>query len=153
MIIEEKGGTTVLHECPSDPWLAQTGDARQLPEWIVPKDVTLECRICVVPEKDGRFSARALFLPDVVSHGETEEEAVHCIAEALRAAVEVYGEEGESIPWLKEGIPTPRNAKERRILVQVGSDIHAELADITPPNSELLKLAEQFPAPEEWYDE
>jgi hypothetical protein len=29
----------------------------------------------------------------------------------------------------------------------------AELKKITPPNSELLKLAERFPAPPEWYDE
>ena len=29
----------------------------------------------------------------------------------------------------------------------------AELQKITPPNADLLKLAEQFPAPEDWYDE
>jgi glutathionylspermidine synthase len=29
----------------------------------------------------------------------------------------------------------------------------AELARITPTNADLLKLAEQFPAPQEWYDE
>lgn len=28
-----------------------------------------------------------------------------------------------------------------------------ELRQLTPPNSELLKLAQQFPAPREWYDE
>ena len=29
----------------------------------------------------------------------------------------------------------------------------AELERITPPNAELLKLADRFPAPQEWYDE
>ena len=29
----------------------------------------------------------------------------------------------------------------------------AELKRITPSNEELLKLAERFPAPQEWYDE
>lgn len=29
----------------------------------------------------------------------------------------------------------------------------AELERITPPNTELLKLAERNPAPQEWYDE
>jgi hypothetical protein len=28
-----------------------------------------------------------------------------------------------------------------------------ELARITPPNTELLKLAERFSAPQEWHDE
>ena len=29
----------------------------------------------------------------------------------------------------------------------------AELAQITPKNEDLLKLADRFPAPQEWYDE
>ncbi len=29
----------------------------------------------------------------------------------------------------------------------------AELERITPRNTELLKLADRFPAPQEWYDE
>jgi hypothetical protein len=33
------------------------------------------------------------------------------------------------------------------------SEAAAELAKITPPNSELLKLADRFPAPPEWYEE
>lgn len=31
--------------------------------------------------------------------------------------------------------------------------LDAELKRITPPNAELLKLADRFPAPQEWYDE
>ena len=30
--------------------------------------------------------------------------------------------------------------------------IVAELDRITPPNAELLRLAERFPAPQQWYD-
>ncbi len=31
--------------------------------------------------------------------------------------------------------------------------VKEELKRITPPNVELLKLADRFPAPQEWYDE
>ena len=33
------------------------------------------------------------------------------------------------------------------------AEARAELKRITPPNAELLKLADRFPAPQEWYDE
>jgi hypothetical protein len=33
------------------------------------------------------------------------------------------------------------------------NEARAELKRITPPNAELLKLADRFPAPQEWYDE
>jgi len=31
--------------------------------------------------------------------------------------------------------------------------LREQLRQLTPPNSELLKLVERFPAPQEWYDE
>lgn len=31
--------------------------------------------------------------------------------------------------------------------------VETELKQITPPNSELLELADRFPAPDDWYDE
>ena len=33
------------------------------------------------------------------------------------------------------------------------TEAREELKRITPPNAELLKLADRFPAPQEWYDE
>ena len=33
------------------------------------------------------------------------------------------------------------------------SEAQAKLESITPSNAKLLKLAERFPAPQEWYDE
>ncbi len=33
------------------------------------------------------------------------------------------------------------------------AEAREELKRITPPNAELLKLADRFPAPQEWYDE
>ena len=33
------------------------------------------------------------------------------------------------------------------------AEARAELERITPPNRDLLELADRFPAPQEWYDE
>ena len=57
------------------------------------------CQVVLTPEDDGGYSALALRLPGVVSQGETEDEALRNIAEAFRAAVQMYLEDGGSIPW------------------------------------------------------
>lgn len=36
---------------------------------------------------------------------------------------------------------------------EIDSMAEEELRQITPPNSELLELADRFPAPDDWYDE
>jgi hypothetical protein len=40
-----------------------------------------------------------------------------------------------------------------KMQAQVDKAAREELKRITPPNEELLKLADRFPAPQEWYDE
>ncbi len=37
--------------------------------------------------------------------------------------------------------------------MSIGPTIVDELREITPPNSELLELADRHPAPQAWYDE
>ena len=44
------------------------------------------------------------------------------------------------------------NVSDERQLARLPT-IRDELRQLTPSNSELLKLAERFPAPQEWYDE
>ncbi len=80
---------------------------------------TYECRVLLCPEKDGGYSAHALRLPGVVSQGESKEEALENIADAFRAAISVYREQGEAIPWTNLQIDRPERSIERWILVNV----------------------------------
>jgi predicted RNase H-like HicB family nuclease len=57
------------------------------------------CHVIICPEEDGGYSAVALRLPGVVSQGDTEDEALHNIAEAFRGAVQTYLDDDGGIPW------------------------------------------------------
>jgi hypothetical protein len=52
-------------------------------------------------------------------------------------------------------IATPPLSDEQAIAKELSAwqDARDEVTEITPSNAELLKLAEQHPAPQEWYDE
>ena len=50
------------------------------------------------PQPEGGFTVTVPALPEVVSQGETEEEALHMIREAIELALEVRVERGEQIP-------------------------------------------------------
>ena len=83
---------------------------------------TYRCQVILCPEEEGGYSALAKRLPGVVSQGETEDEALVNIAEALRGALSVYlGEPNASIPWSDEDadIDRPVGSIERWILVDV----------------------------------
>ena len=62
------------------------------------------CMVYITPEEEGGFSAVAANLPGAASQGDTEEEALANITEALHGVLESYQEMGEKIPWLT----TPR---------------------------------------------
>lgn len=55
-------------------------------------------KVALVAEETG-YSAFAVGLPGVVSQGETEQEALANIREALAGAIESYLAHGEDIPW------------------------------------------------------
>lgn len=78
-----------------------------------------ECRVLLVPEEDGRFSAHALRLPGVVSEGDTIEEAIENISDAFKSAIAVYEEIGETIPWGDVEVDNREDALERWIVVDV----------------------------------
>lgn len=61
--------------------------------------VTVECRGFVYKDEDGRYCAYATRLPGVYGEGETASEAFAELCEAFAFAVEMYHEEGKSIPW------------------------------------------------------
>ena len=71
-------------------------------------DVVLE------PQPDGGFTVLVPALPEVVTEGETEDEAMHMAEEAIQLAVEYRLEQGEAV--ISE--PSP---KLRRITVAVAA--------------------------------
>jgi predicted RNase H-like HicB family nuclease len=96
-----------------------------LSEPIVFKDFTIfgsktfKCRVLLVPEEEGGYSAYALRLPGVVSCGDTIEEAVANMEDAFRLAIGYYIEEEQTIPWADAQVERTRDSHERWILVDV----------------------------------
>jgi len=75
----------------------------------------LECRVAIIVEDDG-YSAHALDLPGAVSQGDTIDEAVLNITEALQGIIAEYRSSGGRIPWSKVEIEGEKIC-EKRILV------------------------------------
>jgi predicted RNase H-like HicB family nuclease len=77
-----------------------------------------ECPVLLCPEEEGGFSVHALTLPGAVSEGESAEEALANIAEAIQLLIEGCTESGIAIPWRAVEVDDiPRGAKKRWILV------------------------------------
>ena len=76
----------------------------------------LECRIIIIQEEDG-FSAHAADLPGTLSEGDTIDEAVNNIADALQCTLAEYRLRGQ-IPWSRSEIDGDVVC-EKRILVDV----------------------------------
>jgi predicted RNase H-like HicB family nuclease len=73
-------------------------------------DQSYRCRIAIIPEEEGDFSAIVLNLPGTGSCGATESEAIENCEEAIRASIASYVESGQAIPWTTE-YEDPANAK------------------------------------------
>jgi len=100
----------------------RTGPPQQYidaPGWKSLAENTYECRVLLCPEVDGGYSAHAIRLPGVVSQGESEAEALDNIADAFKAAVSLYREQGGAIPWADLQLDRPKGSIERWILVNV----------------------------------
>lgn len=71
-------------------------------EWDTnPNRFRVEVRL--IPEDDGGFSVHAARLRGAWSQGESEEEALENIKEAVAALIAQYEADGEEVPWLPEG--------------------------------------------------
>jgi predicted RNase H-like HicB family nuclease len=71
--------------------------------------------ILLVPEEDSSLSAIVLNLPGIGSCGDTEEEAIENVKEAIRGALDEYG---DSIPWKDTSSEEiPPGAKQRWIVL------------------------------------
>ena len=62
------------------------------------------CRVFIVPEAEGGFSAFAADLPGAASQGETRAEARSNIEDALTEVIRHYRESKMEIPWGDAGI-------------------------------------------------
>jgi antitoxin HicB len=77
----------------------------------------LSCLVYLMPEDDGGYSVVAALLPGAASQGDTEQEALANIAEAIRGLTQSYVDSGKVIPWADTARPRPSNTKERWVLV------------------------------------
>ena len=59
---------------------------------------TLRYTINLRPEPEGGYTVLVPALPEVVTYGETEEEALRMAHEAIELALEVRRDEGDDIP-------------------------------------------------------
>lgn len=83
---------------------------------VVTNSRIFECNILIVREDEG-FSAHCATLPGVVSEGDTVDEAIEHITEALSGALALYLESGR-IPWRKNDVEGKVEAQ-KWILVDV----------------------------------
>ena len=58
------------------------------------------CFIALVREEDGDYSAIVVNLPGCGSCGDSEEEAIENVREAIRGTIESYVKAGKDIPWV-----------------------------------------------------
>ncbi|MCD4727483.1 MAG: type II toxin-antitoxin system HicB family antitoxin [Pirellulales bacterium] len=86
------------------------------PEWD--KQKAYRCHVSMVQEEDGCFSAIVLNLPGAGSCGDSEEEALENVREAVLGVIESHVEAGEEIPWLGlDEYEIPKGAPTKWILV------------------------------------
>jgi predicted RNase H-like HicB family nuclease len=77
-----------------------------------------EVEVRLVAEgQGGGFSAHIPQLPGVVSQGETEEEALENIKEALLGALRCYQDAGNEIPWVEAAAPKEPEELQRWVVV------------------------------------
>lgn len=83
-----------------------------------PAQTCFECRVGLLLENDGTFSVYAINLPGVSSQGESEQEAITNISDALVGVLSEYIAAGE-IPWTDEFLE--ENVIEKRVLINLSN--------------------------------
>jgi predicted RNase H-like HicB family nuclease len=79
--------------------LENTSISPQGPWEVIPQESSYVCYIALVREDDGTYSAIVLNLPGCGSCGDSEEEAIKNVKEAVAGCIESYASAGEQIPW------------------------------------------------------
>jgi predicted RNase H-like HicB family nuclease len=89
-------------------------------DWENPKSA-YQCRVLLIPEDDGEFSAIGLDLPGVASQGSNPQEAIANFKDAFSATAAEYISSGTAIPWAEDVdvSDAPKGSKTLWILVDV----------------------------------
>lgn len=87
--------------------------------WAVYDGGVYCCEVRLVTEVDGGFSAYVPGLPGVASEGETTEEVLENVKEALTGAIETYRDDDQPIPWKHDEAPLQSNEIARWVVVHV----------------------------------
>jgi antitoxin HicB len=57
-----------------------------------------KCPLVLTPQPEGGYTVTSLLLPELVTEGDTVEEALENVQDALRAVVELYEDLGKTLP-------------------------------------------------------
>ncbi len=90
-------------------------DERRL-DWTQQEDI-YQTEVRLVEEQIGTWTVYVPQLPGVMSEGETVEEALHNIREALQGTLESYKADGMKVPWIESIEPRQPNEKAKWVLV------------------------------------
>lgn len=82
------------------------------------KQKAYRCHVSIMQEEDEAFSAIVLNLPGAGSCGDTAEDALDKLREAVLGVIESHIEAGEEIPWLGlDEYEVPKGAATKWIIV------------------------------------
>ncbi|UCC31816.1 MAG: type II toxin-antitoxin system HicB family antitoxin [Phycisphaerales bacterium] len=87
--------------------------------WSKPEPAEYRCEIRLCGEPEGGYSVYAPELPGVVTEGETAEEAMRNVAEALQGTLRTYLDDDQPIPWKKDAEPLQQGETPCWIVVHV----------------------------------
>ncbi len=73
--------------------------------------------VLLPPDEDGLIAVYAANLPGVASQGHTPEEALQNITHAFNAALSVYSDSGEPVPWTVKASKPEKGAEVRWVRV------------------------------------
>ena len=86
-------------------------------KWETPSN-RYHVHIALCPEEEGGYCVMALNLPGAISQGDTRDEAIQMIIEAVQGVGESYIVEDKPIPWTND-YEIPRGSEERWITVDI----------------------------------
>lgn len=123
MTVIESRATGLDHYCIPDvadaPTNISSGGGRELAWSVNLKPPKFRCMARLEPQTGGGYTAYVPDLSGVVSEGETEEEAVANIKEALAEALASYLDGGDGIPWEPSTRPADHGEIDRWISVDI----------------------------------
>lgn len=99
---------------------AEQDTFRIVPDRLQDRSGRFQCHIWICPQPEGGYTVFCPLLPGAVSEGESVEEAISNIRQAMEALLAEYLENQQGIPWLAAPAEDkPARAIEKWIVVNV----------------------------------